>query len=343
MKKVLILGGGGFIGINIARRLMDEGGYDITLADSGYKGRLEDYFPSPKERNSLRVIEDDFSRPSAYAQLSEGYDQIYMMAAVVGVNNTLREPEEVIRVNTALVHYTLEWLRTHHCGRLLFASSSENYAGTTDAFNYPVPTDEKVPLCVQDIRHPRFTYAVTKILGESAYLNSAKKLGFECTVVRYQNIFGPNMGFKHVIPHLVQRFLVTDPNSSFKIYGPDQTRAFCFVSDAVDGTIKAMNNPVANGEIYHVGNTEEISMETLTRSVGEFIGYTGQYEYAETYPGSVQRRCPDITKCREYLGFEPKVYWKDGLKQTIDWYMEFFNNGKKPGDYGFEPPETFKA
>ena len=339
MTKVLILGGGGFIGMNIARRLMDEGDYDITLADQAYRGRLEEFFPEPEERARLTVIEDDFSRPQAYERLENAYDQVYMMAAIVGVNRTLEHPEEVIRVNTALTLYTLEWLRTAQVGRVVFASSSENYAASTDRFNEPIPTPESVPLCVGDVKHPRWTYAMTKMHGESAFLHTAPVAGFEAVVVRYQNAFGPCMGFRHVIPHLVQRFWQgEDP---FPVYGADQTRAFCYVSDAVEGTKRAMETPGAAGEIYHVGAGNEISMETLTHSVGKLMGFTGHYEKAPTYPGSVQRRCPDLTKCREELGYEPQVHWHDGLRWTVNWYRTFFESGKQPDDIGFEPPQKF--
>lgn len=339
MIRVLILGGGGFIGINIARRLMDEGGYAITLADKAYRGRLEEYFPNPAEREALTVIEDDFSRPEAYEQLGQDYDQVYMMAAIVGVNRTLEHPEEVMRVNTALTYYTLEWLRRARVGRVVFASSSENYAATTDLFDAPIPTPETVPLCIGDVRHPRWTYAMTKMHGEAAFLHTAPKAGFEATVVRYQNAFGPCMGFRHVIPHLVQRFY--EGQDPFPIYGADQTRAFCYVTDSVNGTKLAMETPTASGEIYHVGADDEITMDTLSRTVGVLMGFEGRYEVAPTYPGSVQRRCPDLAKCREELGYSPQVHWRDGLEHTVRWYRAFFESGKQPDDVGFEPPEKF--
>jgi nucleoside-diphosphate-sugar epimerase len=339
-KRVLILGGGGFIGINIARRLLDEGGYTITLADTGYRGRLEEYFDAD-ERAELTVIEDDFTDSSAYNKLADHYDHVYMMAAIVGVNRTLEHPEEVIRVNTALTHYTLDWLQRAEVGRVVFASSSENYAATTDRFDAPIPTPESVPLTIGDMNHPRWTYAVTKMLGESAFLHTGPAAGFEATVVRYQNAFGPCMGFRHVIPHLVQRFWDHPSDQPFLIYGAEQTRAFCYVSDSVDGTIRAMETPAAAGEIFHVGNDEEISLETLTRAVGELMGYTGAYEHAPTYPGSVDRRCPDLTKCREQLGYEPQVPWREGLERTVQWYRDFFAAGRQPDDIGFEPPERF--
>lgn len=342
MKNVLIMGGGGFIGMNIARRLADAPDrYSLTLADRSFRRRIDEYFPDSAERVRPRIIEDDFSGPEAYAQLSAQYDEVYMMAAIVGVNRTLAEPEEVIRVNTALTHYTLDWLRRSKVGKLVFASSSENYAGTTDAFDYPVPTSEDVPLCIQDISHPRFTYAVTKIHGESAFLHSARALGYDCSIVRYQNVFGPCMGFRHVIPHLVQRFYKGE--MPFTIYGPDQTRAFCHISDAVDGTIRMMESERANGEVYHIGNPEEITMETLTRAVGALMGYKGDYINGPSYPGSVQRRCPDITKVREHLGYEPRTGWQEGLETTVAWYRKFFESNRPLDDAGFEPPENFAA
>lgn len=338
-KSVLVLGGGGFIGTAIARRLMTDGGYAVTVADATFRGRLDRHFPETEERACLTVIEDDFSQPAAYERLARRYDHVYMMAAIVGVNRTLAHPDEVIRVNTALVHHTLAWLQRADVGRLVFASSSENYAAATDLFAEAIPTPETVPLVIGDIKHPRWTYAVTKILGEAAFLHTAPKAGFEATIVRYQNAFGPDMGFRHAIPHIVQRF--HGGESPYRIYGADQTRAFCFISDTVDGTIRAMETPQAAGEIYHIGNDEEITMRTLTHAVGECMDYRGEYLDAPTYPGSVERRCPDIAKSRTELGYAPAVPWQEGLRRTVEWYRAFFESGQRPDDAGFEPPENF--
>jgi nucleoside-diphosphate-sugar epimerase len=223
---------------------------------------------------------------------------------------------------------------------LVFASSSENYAATTDLFAAAVPTSETVPLTVGDVRHPRWTYAVSKVLGEAAFLHSAKPLGFEATVVRYQNAFGPNMGFRHAIPHIVER--IVRGERPVQVYGSNQTRAFCYVTDSVDGTIRAMQAPQAAGEIYHVGNDVEITMRQLTEAAGELLGYHGPYEDAPTYPGSVERRCPDLTKCRSELGYAPRVHWRDGLAATVAWYRAFFESGGRPTEGGFEPPDRFQ-
>ena len=325
-KKVLILGGAGFIGFNVAKFLAANRDYQITIADNFMKKNRDHEFDELIKTYNIKVIEDDFSYSGAYDQLDNDYDQVYMMAALVGVDNANSKPHEVIRINTALVLYTLEWIRHSKIGKAVFASTSENYSGTVDAFGYTIPTPEEVPLCIQDIKHPRFTYAVTKMLGESGFLNYSKMLGFETTIIRYHNVFGPRMGFNHVIPHLVIRF--RNGENPFKVYGHDQTRDFCYITDAVEGTVLAMETPAANGQIYHLGRGVEVTIAELVHYTGELMSFNGEYVNAPTYPGSVFRRSPDVTKSKKELGFSAKVDWKDGLKKTVDWYNQYFDAGK---------------
>lgn len=325
-KKVLILGGAGFIGFNVAKYLAKNRDYQITIADNFMKKNRDDEFDALVKDYHIRLIEADFSQAEAYDLLDNAYDQVYMMAALVGVDNANSMPHEVIRINTALTLFTLEWIRRSKIGKVVFASTSENYAGTVDTFGYAIPTPEEVPLTIKDIAHPRFTYAVTKILGESGFLNYAKMLGFETTIIRYHNVFGPRMGFNHVIPHLVIRF--RNKENPYKIYGHDQTRDFCYITDAVEGTVLAMETAGTNGQIYHLGTGVEITIEELTRATGEIMSFAGEYTNAPTYPGSVSRRSPDITKSKKELGFTAKVNWKEGLKETVDWYNAYFDAGK---------------
>ena len=325
-KKVLILGGAGFIGFNVAKFLAENKDYQIAIADNFMKKNRDEEFDKLVKNYNIKVIEDDFSKEEAYNKLDDTYDQVYMMAALVGVDNANSKPHEVIRINTALTLFTLEWIRRSKIGKVVFASTSENYAGTVDAFGYKIPTPEEVPLTIQNIAHPRFTYAVTKILGESGFLNYAKMLGFETTIIRYHNVFGPRMGFNHVIPHLVIRF--RNGEDPFKVYGHDQTRDFCYITDAVEGTVLAMETPAANGQIYHLGTQVEITIGELIHYTGELMHFKGQYINAPTYPGSVSRRSPDVTKSKKELGFTAKVNWKDGLKKTVDWYNQYFDAGK---------------
>jgi len=343
-KKVLILGGAGFIGLGIAKYLGENRNYEITIADIFSPGQTDSDFQQIVSDYSIKLFDGDFADPEMFKKLDSNYDYVYMLASVVGVNRCIEEPHEVIRINTALIQNSLKWITENEIGKVLFSSSSECYAATTDTFDYPVPTTEEVPLTISEIGHPRFTYAVTKMLGESAFLSYGKKYNFPITIVRYQNIFGPRMGFKHAIPHLVQRFYENTENP-FKIYGADQTRAFCYITDAAEGTVMALENDNSDQEIYHMGSPEEITIEELTKTVGNLMAYKGDYEAAPTYPGSVNRRCPDISKSIKNLGYSPKVHWKDGLEETVSWYIDFYKSGLPMYSGGFKTPDelSFKG
>ena len=342
MKKILVLGGGGFIGRNITEFLVRRGDCFVVSADikeGSNWNELALNYPT-----FFEAVLDDFSDAEAFKNLGSGFDEIYMLAAVVGVNRTLKNPAEVIKTNTKLTLNVLDWITLNPVKKILFTSSSENYAATTDLFdaNVHIPSAENIPLCIGDITHPRWTYAISKIHGESAFIHSAKKLNYEYRIVRYQNIIGPEMGFGHAIPHIVERF-VNKIENPIKIYGYDQTRAFCFIDDAVQGTVGVMESSNRSNNIYHIGNDQEISMEELTKFIGSTLGHEGSYENAMTYPGSVSRRCPNITKALNNFNYKPEVFWKDAVVKTVDWYKKFFESGLKPAIGGFEPPENILA
>jgi UDP-glucose 4-epimerase len=325
-KKVLIIGGAGFIGMRITKALASKG-YQITIADNFFRGRMDEDLKEIINKNDIRVVSDDFTKQESFRALDGDYDFVYMLASVVGVEYTQKIPNELIRINTLLIINTLEWLKHTECKKVLFTSTSECYAGTIEEFGYIVPTPETVPLTISDISHPRFTYAVTKMLGESGFLQYSKVYGFDCTIIRYHNVYGPRMGFKHVIPQVVQRFLKNE--NPFKIFGSDQTRAFNFIDDAVSGTIGAMESENTNGEIIHIGDMDaEITIEELVLYIGDLLKYTGTFVRDDAHSGSVSRRCPDTTKASNLFGYQPKTGWKDGVKQTVSWYVDYLESGK---------------
>jgi UDP-glucose 4-epimerase len=327
-KKVLIIGGAGFIGMNILKKLAKKENYQITIGDNFFRGKMDKYLSKIVKENKIKVVSADFTEPSAFEKLEIDYDYVYMLASVVGVEYTEKIPHELIRINTALIYNTLEWLKKTDCKKVLFTSTSECYAGTIEAFDYEVPTAEDVPLCIDDITHPRFTYAVTKMLGESGFMQYSKVYGFDCTIVRYHNVYGSRMGFKHVIPQVVQRFLKNE--TPFKVYGYDQTRAFNYIDDAVSGTIDAMESNKANGEILHIGDMKsEITIEQLIHYIGDLMGYKGEFERQEAPSGSVSRRCPNTAKANKMIGYDPKVQWQEGVKNTVNWYVNYINSGSE--------------
>ena len=99
----------------------------------------------------------------------------------------------------------------------------------------------------------------------------------------------------------------------------------------------------SSGEIYHIGNQDEINMETLTTYIGGLMGYAGDYQSGITYPGSVARRCPKIDKAQSDFGYSPCIHWREAVRLTTDWYREFFLSGQSPKSGGFESPEAVLA
>jgi nucleoside-diphosphate-sugar epimerase len=322
MKRVLLLGGAGFIGYHLGRHLVDRGDCQITLVDNFFRGKRDRELDTLLQSDAVDVVERDLTDISAFEHLGTAYDHVYVLAAVVGVGYTEDMPHEVWRINTAITLNTLEWLSEAKAARVLWASTSETYAGTVEFFGADVPTPEDIPLCITDITQPRFTYAVTKMLGESGIVHYADAYDFEQVTVRFHNVYGPRMGFKHVIPQVAQRFF--DGEDPFTVYGHDQTRAFCHVDDAVRGIVGAMESDATAGHTFHIGdNRNEIAIETLIRYMGEVVGFDGTYERGPSHAGSVSRRCPDVSHARDVYGYEPQVHWRDGVRETTEWYVDY--------------------
>ena len=328
MSKILIIGGAGFIGLNIAKKLNQNKKNKITIIDNFFRGKMDDQMQNFTEKNKIPVISADLTEFNSFNKLDTDYDYVYMLASVVGVEYTNKMPDKLIRINSLLILNTLEWIKNTNCKKILFSSTSECYAGTIETFDYKIPTSEDVPLCIDNIHNPRFTYAVTKMMGESAFINYSKVYGFESVIVRYHNVYGPRMGFKHVIPQVVQRFLKDE--DPFRIFGYNQTRSFNYIDDAVNGTILAMESNQSNQQIFHIGDMKsEITIEMLVKYIAELMDFRGEFKIEQAHDGSVSRRCPDISKAIKILNYNPKMNWKDGVKNTVKWYVNYIREGKE--------------
>ena len=134
MKEVLVLGGGGFIGRNIVDFLVNKGDCNVTAADIKVGSNWQDISNDENKRDRFNFVQADFTNISSFENLNQSFDEIYMLAAIVGVNRTLKFPQDVIRTNTLLTLNTLDWISRNPIKRLLFSSSSENYAATSDLF-----------------------------------------------------------------------------------------------------------------------------------------------------------------------------------------------------------------
>lgn len=318
MAKILILGGAGFVGYHLARRLGQEPGHDLVLVDDLSRGRMDPDLEALIASPGLRLVRADLTDPRALADLPREWDQVYMLAAVVGVRNVVTDPARVIRVNALATLNLLEWL-TDRSGVLFFASTSEVYAGGIGRLGLPVPTPEAVPLLVEAIENPRFAYAASKILGEAALIHygAAKSLRF--VIGRLHNVYGPRMGADHAIPELCLRAL--DREDPFRVYGMEQRRAFCHVADAVEAILRLMATERAWGQTVNVGNdTEEIGVRDLAALILQIAGFAPRLQPLPAPPGSVGRRCPDLGKLRALTGFAPKVSLETGVRETFEWY-----------------------
>ena len=317
MGRVLLLGGAGFVGYHLAERLSREAD-EITVVDDLSRGRMDAELESLLARPNVRFVRADLTAPASLADLPRAWDQVYVLAAVVGVRNTTADPARVIRVNTLATLNILEWL-TADAGVVFFASTSEVYAGGVARGLVPVPTPEDVLLSIDDITHPRFAYAASKILGEAATLHYADKKGFPVVVGRFHNIYGPRMGVDHVIPELCLRAL--DREDPFRVFGLEQQRAFCHVADALEAITRLMAAEHAWGQIVNIGNdTDETRVSDLLALILRIAKFTPTLGPAPAPSGSVARRCPDLSRLRALTGFAPKVSLEHGVRETFDWY-----------------------
>lgn len=325
MARALLLGGAGFIGYHLARRLAEDRSCQVTIVDNLSQGQVDrDLGTLLEGQQSIAFHRADLTDARAWDSLGGPYDQVYLLAGVVGVRNVQGSPRRVLRDNTAIILNTLDWLARAGCGRLLFASTSEVYAGSVELGMAPVPTGEDVPLAVQDVQQPRATYAITKMLGEASVTHFARDCGAEAVIVRFHNVYGPRMGFRHVVPELMQR--IHQRMDPLPVYGLEQTRAFCYISDAVDACLALMECRLPRPEIVNVGNgQEEVTIEGLVRLLCDVTGYHPTVQPMPAAPGSVGRRCPDTRKLHALTGFRPSVDLARGLALTWQWYRQYLD------------------
>jgi UDP-glucose 4-epimerase/UDP-glucuronate decarboxylase len=310
----LVLGGAGFIGVHLTRRLIAEG-YSVTIVDDFSRGR-DDIDLAALD---ARVLSADLTDPNSYQSIPHGWDEVYMLAAVVGVRYFESEPARTLRVNTLALMHMLDWLQPGT--KLFFASTSEVYAGGVSAGIVPVPTPETVPLMVEDVRAPRFAYGISKTLGEAAVVHTARAKGIPYVVARFHNIYGPRMGASHVIPELSLRAIRRE--NPFRVYGVDQFRAFCYVDDAVEATLRVMAATTLVDEIVHIGNdTEHTNIGELARLVLRIAEFDPELVPQPAPAGSVAQRCPDLTKLRKHTAYEPGVALEEGVRRTFEWYKK---------------------
>ncbi len=262
----------------------------------------------------------DLTNLDIYSEIEREYDQIYHLAAVVGVRKVTENPVLTVKVNTLSTIYILEHIeRMKNNPKILYASSCENYAGSIKSCGAPIPTPEEVPLCIEDVYNPRWSYAATKILGEIACLHYSKQYGFDTTIVRYHNIYGPRMGAQHVIPEFILR-LKKDPEK-LEMFGGYQYRTFCYVTDAAKMTTNLMNNKEANNRVVNIGNDQEdIRIASIGEKLCKIMEISPKITENGAPKGSTEKRIPDLKLIKELGAYTAEVSFAHGIVNTFKWY-----------------------
>jgi UDP-glucose 4-epimerase len=306
--RILVTGGRGFLGRRVSASLAERG-HEVASLDNGFRS----YGALPP---GVEQIDADVRDADAVTAAVRGRDAVVHLAAVQGTGNFYEIPEVVLDVNVRGVLHVAEACAAEGVGRLFFSSSSECY-GVPETF----PTAEDEPLVVPDPLNPRWSYGGSKILGELVVVNYARRHGYEFTIARYHNVYGPEMGLDHVIPQFIRRL---ETGEEFTIQGDgEQRRAFCFVDDAVAGTVAAIELEAAANQIFNLGNpAEEYSINDVVELLSRVSGKTIEPRRVPFGGEGTRRRLPDVTRARELLGFDPRITFEDGLAATYRWYAE---------------------
>jgi nucleoside-diphosphate-sugar epimerase len=315
VSSILVTGGSGFIGSALVKALV-RNGHAVRVFDDNSRGaarRLKDV-----ERD-IEFIGGDVRDPAAVARAVHGVDEVHHLAFVNGTEYFYSAPELVLDVGVKGMINVIDACRSHGVGKLILASSSEVYQTPPH-----VPTDESVPLLVPDPTNPRYSYGGGKIISELMALNYGRKFFERVLIFRPHNVYGPDMGWEHVVPQFAKRVKDVAANHPtgrlpFEMQGNgQQTRSFCHVDDLVSGVL-VMRDKGTHLGIYHVGTLEEVTIADLASRVAAHGGREIELIGRPAPAGGTERRCPDIAKLTK-LGYSPRVTLAQGLGPTVDWY-----------------------
>jgi len=315
-KHYLVTGGTGFIGAGLVKGLLAAGAR-VRAFDNNSRGSKEKL---DREAADAELIVGDIRDRDAVTNAVRGVDAVCHLAYINGTEFFYLKPETVLEVAVKGMTNVIDACIQHGVSELVLFSSSEVYHAPAK-----VPTDETTPLTVPDVLNPRYSYSGGKIISELLALNFGRKHFQRVLILRPHNVYGPEMGWEHVIPQFALRMRDLDKNHRgavpFEVQGTGQeTRAFIYLDDAVRASLRVLERGDHLG-VYHIGTSEEITIEKLAREVARYFGLEVTVVPGKLRPGSPLRRCPDVLKLHQ-LGFEPRVSLREGLDLTIRWYDE---------------------
>jgi len=318
-KKILITGGAGFIGLNLANRLLNEG-HSVHLVDNMSRAVFDIEFEEVIKNTNVKFSNLDMLSKENLSILDKDFDFIFHLAAIIGVRHVLERPYSVLYDNLIMLGNVIDFShKQKNLSRLFFASTSEVYAGTLKHFNLAIPTPEDAPLGLTDLSHPRTSYMLSKIYGEA--LCQQSKLPF--TIFRPHNIYGPRMGMSHVIPEQLYKSNKAKNGDFIEVFSPFHTRCFCYIDDAIEMLFRMMNTPECSGKALNLGTQNpEVTMEDVAKICFATVGKDLKIDIKPPSPGSPERRGPDMTKTKNLINFESQVSLNIGISKTFNWYKK---------------------
>ena len=318
----------GFLGSVIARRLLAEG-HAVRILDNEWRGntrRISDI------SDGVEFIRADVRDSDAVDRAVAGMDGVCHLAYVNGTQFFYSQPGLVLDVAVRGAMNVIDSCIKYGVGELLLASSSEVYQSPPK-----IPTDETTPLVVPDPLNPRYSYGGGKIINELMALHGGQEHFERVVIFRPHNVYGPDMGWEHVIPQFVirmKRLLKQAGTISFAIQGEGrESRAFNFIDDFAEGFAILLNHGEHRG-IYHIGTPEETAIAEVARAIAAYFGRDVEIIPGDLQEGSVTRRCPDISKLAA-LGYSPRISLHEGISLTAKWYDD--NADEAPESVGEKP------
>jgi len=316
--RALITGGAGFIGSHLSEALLANG-HQVLVLDNLSTGSIEN-ISHLKGRPGFEYFVDSVQNEPLLAELIDRSDVVFHFAAAVGVKLIVEQPVHTIETN---VHGTEVVLK--HANKkkklVVIASTSEVYGKSND-----VPFHENADLVMGPTTKHRWAYACSKAIDEFLALAYWKERKLPVIVVRFFNTVGPRQTGQYgmVIPNFVRQALAGQP---ITVFGDGtQSRAFTHVSDVVGALLKLVAEPASVGQVFNIGNTEEVTINDLAERVKKLSGSQSAIKripYDEAYESGFEdmpRRVPDLRKVHAAIGYEPKHTLDDILTQVIDYF-----------------------
>jgi UDP-glucose 4-epimerase len=313
--RCLVTGGAGFIGSHLSERLLHLG-HEVLAIDDLSTGSVENIL-SFRSHPSYEFHGDSIFNRRLMAELVDLTDIIFHLAAAVGVRRIVEYPVQTIETNVRGTEVVLE-LAAKKRRRTLIASTSEVYGKANK-----LPFSETDDLVLGSTYNNRWAYACSKAIDEFLALAYFREYKLPVTIVRFFNTVGPRQTGQYgmVVPTFVRQALLQEPLTVFA--DGKQARCFAHVADVIDGLLAVAADDRTAGEIFNLGNTEEITIDDLAQRIITLTGSSSAIRhipYTEAYgPGfeDMARRVPDISKAQAWLKYRPKYALDDILRDVI--------------------------